>query len=484
MGMPITSYTVLRALVYGNSEYERPIALEALEPFNLFAFILHDPETHKEFDFQLNRLFEKLDYITGDRLLFLALVDPPSEWMREARRRPYFHKFNSWATNQLLDPQNSIKSSEPGVAASSLARGLSISPEKLPCIVITKDFRSSNFVWVRTSSRTIESQLGELGFLARNFDKWSLEDSEIHSNLLQIRDRLDFDYDRGECFLEKSMAEALSNVLSFIVLSNKSDYMSQSIAKKQVKETLSGLFQKISRVKSHYNEDQIEIFDTLCINIMELLSLLDSRENLRVEDFIPINKTYIEEDSYKILRTAQRVFSLLNNNQLPEVVKSDPNESFDFTPGVICLSKIFEKEINLSVVHWLRKELGITLPEFFNKPQPRINAVYQQDTESGIKIDFNMNRNGKWLPPAIGQSEIVCQDFIASKSIEGWNEETWRLLLDKWKIIRKYRNEAAHTELVTSQALNTVKDALTYLAQNDYFEKFYQLKLRYSGRTY
>ena len=46
MGMPISNYTVLKALGYGGAPYEVNTALDALRPFNLFAFIIHDPETH------------------------------------------------------------------------------------------------------------------------------------------------------------------------------------------------------------------------------------------------------------------------------------------------------------------------------------------------------------------------------------------------------------------------------------------------------
>ncbi len=52
MGMPISNYTVLKALgdkKASPNEYEKRTALAALSPFNLFAFIIYDPEEHHAF---------------------------------------------------------------------------------------------------------------------------------------------------------------------------------------------------------------------------------------------------------------------------------------------------------------------------------------------------------------------------------------------------------------------------------------------------
>lgn len=81
MGMPVSNYTVFRTLGYGGEEYEKQAAIRALEGFKLFAIVIHDPETDPEFDQYLQQTFNRLDYITGDSLLFFALTDPSPEWL-------------------------------------------------------------------------------------------------------------------------------------------------------------------------------------------------------------------------------------------------------------------------------------------------------------------------------------------------------------------------------------------------------------------
>ena len=126
MGMPISNYTVLSALAQERDGHERAIALDALRPFNLFAFLIHDPKIHHDFDRRLTRLFDELDYVTGDKLLFFALVDPPEEWLAHGSRRDYYSKLSNWQTRELLDPRNSIQSTDKGITAISLASSLAI----------------------------------------------------------------------------------------------------------------------------------------------------------------------------------------------------------------------------------------------------------------------------------------------------------------------------------------------------------------------
>jgi len=85
MGMPISSYTVLSALANGRNRYETEVAQRALSPFNLFAFVIHDPEEHSKFHQVLERQFDRFDFITGHKLLFLRLVDPPTNWLNHAK---------------------------------------------------------------------------------------------------------------------------------------------------------------------------------------------------------------------------------------------------------------------------------------------------------------------------------------------------------------------------------------------------------------
>jgi hypothetical protein len=56
-------------------------------------------------------------------------------------------------------------------------------------------------------------------------------------------------------------------------------------------------------------------------------------------------------------------------------------------------------------------------------------------------------------------------------------------MMAKGKVIREKRNEAAHSERMDFRSLFYVKDSLLTLSENNIFERFYKMKLDYSGRV-
>lgn len=306
----------------------------------------------------------------------------------------------------------------------------------------------------------------------------------VNYDLLEIiqRKELDLCNGHGGELLENSLAKALSDVLSFIIAGNSSDSRLQRQAFEQAQKTISELHSALNNVKRNFDKSKAEELDKLCLNIVSFISLLNDRMVLDLSSFIPVNIIFLENDSYQILKTAHKVFTLLAPERREARLLLEPEESFDFTPGVICLAKVFEKEANLSIVHWIRKELGISLPPYFNKPQPSVRAKLTPRFPGGREIDFNINRRGKWLPPGIGQSEIACRELSQLTLPQGWDSSSWNLLLDDWTVIREKRNEAAHTEMVGRLSLELVKSSLINLSMSHIFEKFYQMKREFSGR--
>lgn len=470
--MPISNYTILRALAIGGKGSERSTVLRTLEPFNLFAFVIHDPEMHSEFDKKLNLLFDQLDFITGSKLLFFALVDPPTQWLSHARDREYYKHLGVWQTQELLNPKNSITSTDAGTTAFTLANSLHIPSEMLPCIVVVKNFDSNISRWFRTCPEHLEEQLKRLGYNAKR-----------GGNNLSFLPELEIDLCRGSGSesLESSLAKALADVLSFIVSENSSDSSQRSMALKQAQNTVSDLYTKLALLKKNFDGSQIEEIDKLCVSTVAFLSLLNTQKNLNLNEFVPINKALLEADSYQILRTAHKVFNLLMSGQVASLTDDNSNASLDFTPVVICLAKVFEKEVNLSIVHWMRQELGVALPQFFNKPQPSVQATYVPHIPNARLIDFNAKLRGKWKAPGIGESEIACREYAQGRPIHGWNGSDWNTLLHHWRVIREKRNEAAHIEVVDEAVLLTVKRSLEGLAASQAFERFCKMKMQYSS---
>ncbi|MCR4316002.1 MAG: hypothetical protein NUW37_06585 [Planctomycetes bacterium] len=476
MGMPISSYAVLSALADGRDSYEMETAQRALRPFNLFAFIVHDPEAHPRFHGVLARQFDRLDFVTGHRLLFFALVDPPVRWLDHGNGRDYYKLLArsgeadaSWEAGELLNPKHAPVSADKSITAFSLANALRIPTDDLPCIVVTQGFQLNRFVWFRTSHDHVEEQLIRLGYFAERSDRPMSEVSQDWSEI-------DLCSSYGEESLSNSLAKALSDALSFIVART-----GWRKALNQARDTIARLYATIDRLKTASGEVMSEEVDRLCICLVSFLAQLNKQELPSLDEFIAIRRELLEADSFQILRTAHKVFDLLVSHQLNELVPRAEGELLDFTPGVICLAKVFEKEANLSVVHWARRELGVSLPQYFNKPQPGLIATVTPSMPGGRKIDLNMGCRGKWLPPGIGQSELACQKLSSARLPTDWAPTNWHLLLSLWKKVREKRNEAAHSELMDEASLLEVKLALQQMADDRVFERFCRMKQEYRG---
>ena len=479
MGMPISSYTVLNALAKGGDGYEMHAAKRALAPFSLFAFVIHDPEIHDEFDRHLAHIFDRLDFDTGRRLLFLALVKPSAEWLAHAQSRDYYGRLSSWEASEFANPAKSPAPNDPAATAIGLAHALGIPTEALPCIVVTRSFELKQFAWAKTSPSELREQLSELGYWADRHPGAPI--LQQTPSPVSIRSKA---FESGA--LNTSLAQALADVLCFVVAGNKGEPWLQGVARQQARQTLDRLWRQIAIIKSKTGQDDLTELDRLCVCIAAFLSQLagGDADNRDCEIWPDVNRRKLEGESFVMLRTAERVFRLLGEDptaEAPRLQNIPGMAEADFTPGVICLAKTFENEINLSVVHWIRQGLGIQLPEFFNRPQKDVRAVYVPNILDGQEIDFNRGLRGKWLPPGIGQSELVCSEMGRESIPPDISPQLWGLLLQKWRTIRTIRNQAAHAELVTRESMLQVRTALQDLFSKHLFAQTDLMKRRYRG---
>ena len=135
MGMPINSFEIIYTLVkHDLSDWKYKQILKAISQFNVYAFIIHDPEIHKEFDKKLNNIFEQLDAQTLDKLLFFALVNPPKKWKDNvAVKRAYYNKLNG----AFFSDESVARTKELSLSILKLCYHLNIKYEDLPVIVYT-----------------------------------------------------------------------------------------------------------------------------------------------------------------------------------------------------------------------------------------------------------------------------------------------------------------------------------------------------------
>src|SRR5262249_17730006 len=90
VGMPGIAYSFY-PLLYNLASPSRPYyrkAVQAVEPFSLFAFVLCSPDKGDGTRDVLSRYFAYLDLATADRLLFYAPIDEPPEWRLQRESCP------------------------------------------------------------------------------------------------------------------------------------------------------------------------------------------------------------------------------------------------------------------------------------------------------------------------------------------------------------------------------------------------------------
>ncbi len=485
MGMFLSKYSMLNALGYGSDTYILPETQKILQRHKLKVLIIHDPKAHVSFNFKLTQLFEKLDFVTGPDLLFFCLVDPPSKWKNRTDR----DYFGIWEPDKLLNPFNSYHSRDESITAYSLAQSMGIAYNTLPVLILTTDFRNNLFRYVKTSEEHLEYQLKELGFYCSQKEQIAkeLDDSEFN----KVISTIDLCSDSAFGKLKFSLAKVLTDFISFIVAKSKSNEAKQAL--NRCKEVISDFY-------THKNTDQDNVeFESENITFLANLSNLlydpyrDSRHRTEAYTVLEPQVSYatLEDTSPYDLNTLgmEHESLIIYNtfNKLRPVYRSvifSYSDSFmgeiDYSPLVISLSKIFEIETNLSIVQWIRKYLNIEMPLYFNKRKVGSGNYSLTPSNELIPnahpVDFNKGFGEKWNAPGIGESELIMKSLYKQGNYPKSEIKEFSAFLENWEFIRKYRNKAAHNNLINQADFNQVNSHFTSLKDKNCFYDMVQLK--------
>lgn len=515
MGMPISFYSTLLGITSHDEPWLSRRAEEALRPFSRFAFVIHDPGTHPDFDAALNASFDDLDQSTGEKLLFFALVRPESaDGIQDLKQRSYYQFFKNeakrsedWVVPQQLASPDAVPAApDPSLSAWSFATCLGIPYEALPCIVTTADLQGREIEVYPTTAGTLVKQLTELGKTeTRRRRREELADPRQKS----------FFPDSSHC-LTKSLAATLRVVLGGIYASDHGSYsrnpsqvydpqknaLNRSDAnaaeyRATFLTSLIDLLNDLKRAPRPLDDGELpQEFQQLGLAIAGVLQALAAPE----PDSVPLGlanppRGLFERETGIMLKTALRCLAVLRapppwlkwHERMSRQRRFDPVDDMhgcertlhetDFTPSLICLAKAFENEINLSVVQWVRQRLGVSLPEHFKQVQRGVIARYvPTSVVDGRPIDFNQSRNGHWLPPGLGQSEMACEELARECPPLPFNEEMWRRFMQAWRVIRVRRNDAAHPYLVHLHECEQVVAEMTALIDGGVFQASTDLK--------
>lgn len=496
MGMYFSKYSMLRSLLSNDQTYLKSETVQFFEQFKLFGFIIHDPDQHQSFHRKLEEIFPRLDYLTGKQFLFFALTNPPQAWNEKE-----IGTYSSRDLDKVWNPDAAYPTVNASISAFTLAKLFNIDFESLPCIVLTSSFSSKYYVTIRTSEEYLAKQLTEIGFFCESISERSfLFKDEPFKYLLK---KIDFFNDSNFKGVDHSVATLLSEFLSFVVSSSDSpDAVDARIEAKRVIST----FNNSKRV----SDISDSAFENKCLALLGSLSLTvgrkpHSQKNISNIDYdSPINRSetaidlngkmyckiearidfnlkkkvlewheLIEPESKITYKTLQKVLQLINELEL----------GLDYSPFAIGYFKIFEREINLSVVHFVRKYLGIEMPQYFNRIKPMFDAVMIPEFDGQSehkKINFNKGNPGKWNPPGLGESERVVKYLLEKRAVNIERMQPLQSeLMMKWNELRIIRNKTAHTDPLSFEEFNRTKSIFESLIGSGILMSVLELKEYY-----
>jgi hypothetical protein len=494
MGIPITDYSVLKALAdgldkekrgFGNS-FEMEFALEALKEYSVYAFIIHDPNVHTDFHSFFESQFEMLHYNSGKNLAFFGLVDSPQKFCLEGNRPFYSDIRDAFHAYEVTN----IDKKQLSYSAFAMANALKIDYDSLPVIVVTNDLRLESFKWFKTCKEKLEIQMSRLSTIANRLDLFKERDYVVlkdrQDDFIELLDKYELNLcnGQGSTKLVESMARALSNIMSFLIETEKNiDYSTKSRVapdtRKQNYITVDRLINTITVLKTDI-EGHKEVLDEreehpifrliedLSIQLGTYLSLLNRNKENRYT--MPLEEKWLEVKSSHLLKTGLDVGSFLTHSDTKQ----------DFSAAAICLAKMFEKELNCSIVHMVRAEHSIELPRYFNEYQPNIDAWV--NTGGKYQVNVNGHKNGKWLPPELGKTKNLVKHYFGDKQWKMSGIQNKRDFLFEWDKIHAIRNKAAHTDDVGFENFNQLLKSIQTLSSQRIFEKLYFLKEGYKPK--
>lgn len=152
------------------------------------------------------------------------------------------------------------------------------------------------------------------------------------------------------------------------------------------------------------------------------------------------------------------------------------DEEIDFSAVTIGYSKFFEREVNLSVVQLVRKELGINMPSYFEQ-YCDISGQYIIKIGDDFKVNFNMQdrSSGKYLPPGLGQS-LISYNTIADRLTMYISK--YKELIKEGKKLNTIRNKSAHPDLIKKEDVKNMKEIIVELYLHGIFEEMLKTKVK------
>lgn len=430
MGVPLTRFSMLSKLMdraepsNSDERIEQNISRRFLGRFNLYAIVLckHD---NQEFISYMSQNFEKLDKRTGRNLLFFSLAEPGIT--TEIQRM-------SWKPEVAMMDVEKYPIDED-IYLYALTEALKISKRDLPSIIITNSLESSNWYVINTSVEQVYGDLMTLTALSNDtsFEFSSMIEDELNDMILHAGRQ--WYMVEGKIPLCEVVAAIEAAVATRSVNHRKCSKAEKTLM--EVEYRLMGNANKEARdfvklfncIKKQEPDPDQEMHDNYDYNIMEPLC----------ED-----KKDLEPDTISFLEVYDKLLTMYSENLLTD-------------HSVLCslTHKIFECELNASVLQLMRAFIHIPMPEYYNKwyDKAENRDAYNVTTANGSAVSLNTYIKGnprKYRSPGLGNTCYAFQALCACKEWNelcaqfGFEESQIRLFSHLWENIFRDRNSESH----------------------------------------
>lgn len=462
MGLPMTRYSLLTKLMreeknqcHGLDELEEAAVRDVTGKRTLYAIVLCDHNDSK-FRNYLTTHFSRLDRWTDENLLFFSLVKPDTQVEYKLKR--------------FYDPEEALTSMnnypvDDMLYQHALLEAFQVSVADLPAIVLTTSLDSSEWYVIRVADEYQASQwLQSLRNLADDIAK---------GHPVDIAEELDEAVSLTTCrgswyFVEgapiSDLVAAVESAAAMSQRGNKSAYAAF--------EEVCGRL-----MEGYVADDEKKGAVVRLVKYLQALSLGRGKNRLGSPewgDILNAGRQGIEPDTVRYIE----IFGELCGN---ERIRS----MGDYTVLCSLMHKIFETEINASVLQLMRQHINIPMPEYYDRFFP--------DRKDCYVMNINLNRylKGnpvKYVSPGLGAAcaafhslseKPEFRESLASYGIETRSIEFFHRL---WNEIFNIRNREAHCQIITEEQYYIMLNAVSAVIRQ-FLPQLVEMKMRLKGSS-
>lgn len=411
------------------------LAREELKKYELFGIMLWNQYRDVEIEYTVNEFYAALQSYAGNYFKLMPLFSRSQQIYRNGKKKYYWDDIYE-------DVEKKIAGDE--FYTHVFLDALHIENKNNPYLILTDSLTSKKILLVYLKDVNLNSLIKDVGsFCSPGLDvdlndcQKDLQSRGYYSEIIDLKDR---------SFAERligPLAEIMTNPDSGISVQVESVETHLSKAIEALENARRNLRLANEGIEAYEPESEQFLeyrtqYEALCMELLNMAALV-VREPINREqlDFPKELENNLDNESRINLTSARKGLAL--GGYFKE----------DSAPIVIALGKMFENEVNLSMVQFIRKHLQIPMPEYYCKLYPAEQGHYVID-----QADFNQTvGHGCWLPPECGKTQKVFYhnpnlwDEVVTGypgAFENTTDLSRERLCNNWHELCKCRNKAAH----------------------------------------